>query len=160
MGTLSKALGSIGGYVCGSAAVCAYLRQGARSFAFTHGLPPSALAAALESLRILRESPELPARARSRARRLRIGLKNANFQLAAAPAETPVIAVMIGGAEEAARLSERCFEKNLYAPAIRPPTVPPKTSRLRLSVMAAHSDDEIDRAAEILTEAAKEERII
>lgn len=160
MGTLSKALGSMGGYVCASAAVCGVLRQGARSFAFTHGLPPSALAAALESLRIMRGSPDLPARARSRARRLRACLKGAGFQLTEAPADSPVAAVLIGEAERAARLAERCFEKGLYAPAIRPPTVPPGSSRLRMSVMATHTDAQIDEAAAILTEAAKEERLI
>ena len=79
MGTLSKALGSMGGYVAASEPVCAVLRQRARSFVFTHGLPPSALAAALENLRILRKSPELPAAVRANARRLRGRLSGAGL---------------------------------------------------------------------------------
>ena len=144
MGTLSKALGAAGGFIAGSSDLCAYLRNRARSFIFDTALPPPTTAAALAALSVVEREPERPVRARRLSARLAAGLRSAGFDVAEPAAA--VLPVIVGGADAAIGLSTRLLDAGVLVTAIRPPTVPPGTSRLRATVMATHTDAEIDRA--------------
>ncbi|MEW6473393.1 MAG: 8-amino-7-oxononanoate synthase [Actinomycetota bacterium] len=145
MGTLSKALGAAGGFIAGSADLCAYLRNRARSFIFDTALPPPTVAAALAALAVVEREPERPVRARRLAGRLATGLRAAGYEVPDPAAA--VLPVVIGEPEAAVALSTRLLDAGVLVTAIRPPSVPPGTSRLRATVMATHTDAEIDRAA-------------
>jgi 8-amino-7-oxononanoate synthase len=144
MGTLSKALGAAGGFIAGSADLCAYLRNRARSFIFDTALPPPTAAAALAALTIVHREPERPARARRLAARLAVGLRIAGYDVPDPAAA--VLPVIVGAPDVAMALSARLLDAGVLVTAIRPPTVPPGTSRLRATVMATHSDTQVDRA--------------
>jgi 8-amino-7-oxononanoate synthase len=135
MGTLSKALGSLGGFVAGPRSYVDLLVNRARPFIFTTAPTPADVAAALAALRVVRsdEGAGLVARLRSHVDRLRPGHP------------TPIVPVILG--EEAAALdaADRLLAAGLLVPAIRPPTVPPGTSRLRVTLSAAHTGDQVDR---------------
>ena len=145
MGTLSKALGAAGGFIAGSADLCAYLRNQARSFIFDTALPPATAAAALAALTVVEREPERPRRARLLAARLATGLRVAGYRVPDPPAA--VLPVVIGAPGAAMALSARLLDAGVLVTAIRPPTVPEGTSRLRATVMATHTDTDIDRAA-------------
>jgi len=145
MGTLSKALGSYGGYVCASAAVIDLLKTRARTLIYSTGLPPASAAAALAALDIVEADPALTARPLAKARAF---TRACNLPLAA----SQIVPVVLGeplAALEASQLLER--EGFLVTP-IRPPTVPEGTARLRLAFTAGHPDDEIARLAKIIRE--------
>lgn len=146
MGTLSKALGGIGGFVAGSAALVDFLRHRARSFVYTTAPPTAACAAALAALRIVREQPHLRRDVLARAGRLREGLAALGFDTMGSAFQ--IVPVRVGEAEAAARISRELLLGGILAPAIRPPTVPKGSSRIRLSVTAAHTDADIDRVIE------------
>ena len=140
MGTLSKSLGSYGGYLCASQAVIDLLTCRARSFVYTTGLPPASAAAALEALAILEEEPERCARPLMLARRFttRLGLPEA---------ESAVVPVIVGDAQTALALSAKLEAAGFLVVAIRPPTVPAGTARLRIAFSAAHSESQVDALA-------------
>ena len=144
MGTLSKSLGAAGGFIAGSADLCAYLRNRARSFVFDTALPPPIVAAALAALDVLEREPERPVRARALAARLAGGLRAAGYGVADPPAA--VLPVVVGAPDAALGLSARLLDAGVLVTAIRPPSVPEGTSRLRATVMATHTDAQIDRA--------------
>ncbi len=158
MGTLSKAFGSLGGYVAASTAVVDALRQRSRSFVFSHGLTAGDLGAARASLGIVAETPGIVATLRAAVTRLRDRL--AARGCAVGGHATPIVPIAVGDATAAADLAAACFERGLYAPAIRPPTVPTGTSRLRLSVMATHTSADVDEAVDIVASCAKEAGIL
>lgn len=141
MGTLSKSLGSYGGYLCASQPVIDLLTSRARSFVYTTGLPPASAAAALEALAILEEEPDRRARPIALARRFtaRLGLPEA---------ESAIVPVMVGDAQKALDLSARLEGEGFLVVAIRPPTVPAGTARLRVAFSAAHSESQVDALAE------------
>ena len=149
MGTLSKALGAAGGFIAGSAELCAYLRNRARSFIFDTALPPPTAAAALAALGVLEREPERPVRARRLAARLATGLRAAGYEVPEPAAA--VVPVLVGAPDAAMALSARLLDAGVLVTAIRPPSVPPGTSRLRATVMATHTDAEIDRAVAAFT---------
>ncbi len=140
MGTLSKTLGAVGGYVCASQAVIDLLKSRARSFVYTTGLPPSAAAAALAALRVVEAEPERGARVLRAARRLseRLGL---------APAQSAVVPYPVGEAEATLALSAALEAQGFLVVGIRPPTVPAGTARLRFALSSAHTDANIDAVA-------------
>jgi glycine C-acetyltransferase/8-amino-7-oxononanoate synthase len=144
MGTLSKSLGAAGGFIAGPAALCAYLRNRARSFIFDTALPPPTVAAALAALGIVEREPERPVRARRLAGRLAAGIRAAGYDVPDPPAA--VLPVVVGAPDAALGLSARLLDAGVLVTAIRPPSVPEGTSRLRATVMATHTDAEIDRA--------------
>ena len=144
MGTLSKAVGGLGGYVAGSRALIDYLVNRGRGFIFTTGLPPATLAAASAAIDVIRTQPEHAQRLHANARWLRSALTEAGYQVL--PGETQIIPVIVGENERATRLADALFENGVYVPAIRPPTVPEGTSRLRLSVMATHTMTDLETA--------------
>ena len=144
MGTLSKALGAAGGFIAGTADLCDYVRNRARSFVFDTALPPPTTAAALAALGVVEREPERPVRARRLAGRLAAGLRGAGYPVPDPAAA--VLPVVIGAPGAALGLSARLLDAGVLVTAIRPPSVPEGTSRLRATVMATHTDAEIDRA--------------
>ncbi|RKU14965.1 8-amino-7-oxononanoate synthase [Candidatus Poribacteria bacterium] len=149
MGTLSKAVGALGGYIAGSHALIELLVNRARGFIFTTGLPPATLAAADTALDIIRSEPELRQRLFSHAKHLKTALIDLGYTLL--PSETQILPVVLGSPQRATSVSEALLTAGVFAPAIRPPAVPSGTSRLRLTVMATHTEAEIQRAIEAFT---------
>ena len=136
MGTLSKAVGGYGGYVCGPAALMDLLTSRARSFVYTTGLPPSVLAAAIAALDIIKAEPERRAKASRHA---------ALFcELMGLPApESVIVPIIIGPEAEAMRVSAALLERGYLVTAIRPPTVPAGTARLRVTFATGHEEADI-----------------
>ena len=154
VGTLGKALGSYGAYVCASVELREYLLNTARSFVFSTALPPPSLAAALAALQLLEEEPEMVARLNANAAVLREGLRAEG--LAPGGEQSQIVPLEIGEAQPTMALCERLLEHGVFAQGIRPPTVPPGSSRLRFSVMATHEEAELRDAARLTGEAARE----
>lgn len=144
MGTCSKALGSLGGFVCASRLLCDHLRNCARSFVFDTALPAPVVAATLAALDVIAAEPERGTRACALARRLAAGLRDLGYQ--ANEPQAAIVPVLIGDSERAVRLAARLYDLGVIAPAVRPPTVPAGTARLRLCTTATHSDEHIERA--------------
>ena len=145
MGTLSKAAGGYGGYVVGSQKLIDFLVTSARSFVFSTGLPPAVCASALAALEVMEAEPERGARALALAARV-------TDALGLPPAQSPVVPVMLGAPEAALAASDRLKERGILAVAIRPPTVPPGTARLRLAFSSAHTDAQVDALIAALRE--------
>ncbi|MBP2635319.1 MAG: bioF [Firmicutes bacterium] len=153
IGTLSKALGSEGGFVAGSKELIDYIRNKARSFIFSTALAPATIAASLAALRQVKVRPELVATLWENGRYMRELLRAAHLPILAG--ETPIIPILVGEAETAVRLTEELKQQGIILTAIRPPTVPAGTSRLRLTVTAAHKREELAWAAEQIAAACK-----
>jgi 8-amino-7-oxononanoate synthase len=152
VGTLGKALGSYGAYVTCDQAMARYLVNSARSLIFSTGLPPAAAAAAMAALGLLQEQPRRVERLADNADTLRAGLAREGFDVSGS--ETQIVPLIIGDAGLAMRICEAALEQGVFAQAIRPPTVPDGTSRLRLAVMASHTRSELRDAAKSLAQAA------
>jgi 8-amino-7-oxononanoate synthase len=153
-GTLGKAFGSLGGFVACSREGREFLVNRARSFVFATALPPPCLGAALGAAERIAEDPGMGERLLSRARAFH-GLLEAEG-LSLPPFRSQIVPVLVGGNGEALRLSARLREGGIVATAVRPPTVPVGTARLRLSVTLAHSRDDLARAAAEIGRAARE----
>ncbi|HKY06590.1 MAG TPA: 8-amino-7-oxononanoate synthase [Candidatus Binatia bacterium] len=147
MGTLGKALGGFGAYVAGSADLRELLINRCRSFIFTTSLPPAVMAMAMAAIDLVTREPERRERLWENCRRMTKGLRALGF---AADASSAIVPVIIGDAGKCMRLSEGLMERGIFAQGIRPPTVPPGTSRLRITLMASHTSDQIDRMVETL----------
>ncbi len=156
MGTLGKALGSFGAFVAGSRLLREFLLNRSRSFIYTTATSPPTAAAALAAVKILKESPALPERLRENSRRLRRALSTLGFETGAGSPDVPIIPIIIGDAERTVRFAEALLERGVFAHAIRPPTVPEGTSRIRVAVMAAHTPEMLGRAAAAFAEAGVE----
>ncbi|EMA55009.1 aminotransferase class I/II-fold pyridoxal phosphate-dependent enzyme [Halococcus thailandensis] len=152
LGTLSKALGSQGGFVAGNETLIEYIANTARSFVFSTGLAPPAAGAAQEALRIA-QMTDRPRTLQDRADHLRSGLKDLGFEVLG---ETHILPVLIGDRENAVALDEALRDRGVLAPAIRPPTVPEGMSRLRVAPTATHTSEQLDRCLDAF-EAAGEE---
>ena len=144
MGTLSKAIGGLGGYVASSAVLIDFLVNRARSFIFTTGLPPATVAGASAAIDVIHSPPDLRQRLSSNVLLLKNALLAHGFQLL--PSETQILPLILGSAAGALRFAEVLLSYGVYAPAIRPPTVPEGTSRLRISVMASHTTEDLETA--------------
>ncbi len=153
MGTLSKALGSAGGYVSGSRELIDYLRNKARSFIFSTAPPPAAAGAALEAVRMVEQQPELRQKLKENALFLRKGLAAAGYRVP--DGETPVIPVHTGDAAKTMQMADELLEQGVFVTGIRPPSVPPGGSRLRVTVMATHAREELAYALQAFKEAGK-----
>ncbi|HKF79796.1 MAG TPA: 8-amino-7-oxononanoate synthase [Thermoleophilaceae bacterium] len=147
VGTLGKSLGSYGAFVCCDTRLAKYLVNSARTLIFSTALPPPAVAAASAALALLHEQPRRVDKLRRNAEALREELERGGFP---APSTTQIVPLLIGDADAAVKASERALEQGVFAQAIRPPTVPAGTSRLRLSVMASHTRSELREAAGVL----------
>ncbi|MDD2875791.1 MAG: aminotransferase class I/II-fold pyridoxal phosphate-dependent enzyme [Acidiphilium sp.] len=143
MGTLSKAIGSYGGYLCASKAVCDLIRNRARSFIYTTGLPPGVVAASIASLDIIAADAAFCALPVRKARRF-------TTALGLPDAQSPIVPLILGSAEAALAAQTRLEAEGFLVAAIRPPTVPEGTSRLRFAFAAAHEDAEIQRLAALV----------
>jgi glycine C-acetyltransferase/8-amino-7-oxononanoate synthase len=154
VGTLGKALGSYGAYVCASRELVEYLLNTARSFVFSTAPPPPVVAAALAALELLEAHPDRVERLRSNAAVLREAL--AEEGLAVGGAGTQIVPVGVGGAARTMELCERLLERGVFAQGIRPPTVPDGSSRLRFTAMATHRPAELRQAARLVGAAARE----
>jgi glycine C-acetyltransferase/8-amino-7-oxononanoate synthase len=151
VGTLGKALGSYGAYVLCEQPMAKYLINTARTLIFSTALSPPAVAAAIAALDLLCEQPRRVEKLQRNARVLREALGESGLPVAAG--ETPIVPLIVGDADAAVAASDRALERGIFAQAIRPPTVAPGTSRLRLTVMASHTKSELREAAEVLAAA-------
>jgi len=146
MGTLSKALGSQGGYVAGTERLTEWLTQSARSYLYSTALCPAAAGAALSALDVLAAEPDRPERLRRRALEFRDRLSSGRVPVPAG--DSPIVPLVIGEARGAAEFASRLEAAGVLAVAIRPPTVPPGTSRVRLSVSLAVERERLMEAAD------------
>ncbi|MDI3327930.1 MAG: 8-amino-7-oxononanoate synthase [Alicyclobacillaceae bacterium] len=145
MGTLSKAAGVEGAYIAGPRPVIAYLQNRARPFIFSTAPSPATVGAALRAIDLIEEEPWRRRRLEDLARRLRAELRRQGWNVPEGP--TPIIPVIVGDVEETLAVARRLDEEGVFAPAIRPPTVPAGSCRIRVTVTAAHSDEDIARIA-------------
>ncbi len=150
MGTLGKALGGFGAYVAGSRVLRELLINRCRSFIFTTSLPPAVLATAIAAIDLLYKEPQRRLALWHNCRSLKEGLKRLGFSLG--QSESQILPVLIGDAQKCMAFSEKLLEKGVFAQGIRPPTVPPGTSRLRVTVMATHTHEHLHRALEAFEE--------
>jgi 8-amino-7-oxononanoate synthase len=148
MATLGKALGTAGAFVAGSEQLIEVLIQASRNYVYTTALPPAVAAATLESLTLLQEEAWRREHLAGLVQRFRRGAES--LGLALMDSDSAIQPLVVGDAVEAVRLSERLREQGLLISAIRPPTVPAGTSRLRITVTAAHSEAQVDRLLESL----------
>jgi 8-amino-7-oxononanoate synthase len=155
MGTLSKALGSVGGFIAGPAVLRDWLVNRARTLVFSTGLPASCLAAALSAIGLARRQAWRRARLRELSIRIRMALRSAGLEVP--EGETPVIPVLLGDERRAMRWMEALMARGLYVPGVRPPTVPAGEARLRISLMATHTDDHAARLGEAVAALARQE---
>jgi 8-amino-7-oxononanoate synthase len=157
VGTLGKALGSYGAYVCGDEEIIRYLINTARSLIFSTAPGPPAMAGALAALELLEESEDRVEDLRRAASTLRGALALEGFPVV--ESDMHIVPLVVGDADIAMRLCSEALERGVFAQAIRPPTVPEGTSRLRLAAMATHSAEESRIAARALGEAARAIRL-
>ncbi len=143
MCTLGKAAGTFGAFVAGSAVLIESLLQRARTYVYTTALPPAVAAATRESLRVMRDEPWRRDRVLEHAARFRSGL--ADLGLSSLPSRTPIQPVLIGDEAAAVAASNALFELGFWVPAIRPPTVPVGTSRLRFTFSASHTAAQVEQ---------------
>jgi 8-amino-7-oxononanoate synthase len=152
IGTLGKALGAYGAFVACDEDMAQLLVNSARPFIFSTAPPPPAVAGALAALELLDEQPQRVEKLQANADALREELARERFEVSGST--TQIVPLVIGDAKQAMRICELAIERGVFAQAIRPPTVPEGTSRLRLAVMASHSRAELREAAQMLARAA------
>jgi glycine C-acetyltransferase len=153
VGTLSKAIGVLGGYVCGSKSLIEYLYHRARPFLFSTSHPPAVAAACLAAFDVLEQEPERIQRLWANTRRFKEGLARLGFNTGLS--ETPITPILVGEADLAMNFSDRLFEKGVFAQGIGYPTVAKGKARLRTIVTATHTDEDLDRALGILGEVGR-----
>jgi len=158
VGTLSKAIGVLGGYVCGSRDLIEFLYHRARPFLFSTSHPPSVAASCIAAFDILENEPERIENLWSNTRYFKAALKNAGFNTG--DSETPITPILAGEAKTAHEFSRQLFENGLFATGIGFPTVPEGKARIRTIVTATHTREMLDRALEILTRVAKQMKIL
>ena len=158
MGTLSKAIGALGGYLTAPSEVIQVLRTLAHSFMFSSSLPPEQACGIMAALRIIQDKPELRADLWKNVHHLKTGLQNMGFDTS--KSETQIIPIFIGAEEKSIQMARLLFEKGILTPAIRWPAVPQGKSRIRCTVMATHTQSQIDRALETFKEVGKKVGII
>ncbi len=150
MGTFSKSLASLGGYMAASETVCDYVRHNSRPFIFSASIPPSACAAALAALRLLRERPELPVRLLGLASYARAGLKARGLRII--ESETPIIPIYTYEMEHTLVSAKRLYDAGVYVNPVLPPAAAPGECLLRVSCMATHTEALLDEAMDIIAE--------
>jgi glycine C-acetyltransferase len=148
VGTLSKAIGTLGGYVAGSRTLIDYLRQRARPFIFSTSIPPAVVAASIAAVEVLLEEPAIIDRLWENTRFFKDGLRAIGFNTGAS--ESPITPIIVGESDLATRFSTRLFEEGVFAQGMGFPIVPKGKARLRTIVTAAHTKDELQYAIETL----------
>ncbi len=157
-GTFSKSLGSVGGFVAAPADVIHYLRHHCRPFLFTAALPPANTAGVLAALEIVRDEASRRDRLWANTRRFQEGLRGLGFDIGGT--ETPIVPVQIGGLEKTFLFWRRLFDAGVFTNAVAPPAVPPAECRLRTSLMATHSVEQIDYCLEVFGEVGRDLAVI
>jgi glycine C-acetyltransferase len=158
VGTLSKAVGSLGGYVCGSRELIEFLYHRARPFLFSTSHPPSVTASCIAAFELLEESEELTAKLWENTRFFKKRLAGLGFNTGMS--ETPITPIIVGDAARAFAFSRNLFEEGVFAQAVGYPTVPEGKARIRTIVTATHTRSELERALEILGRVGKKLGII
>ncbi|TBR61922.1 8-amino-7-oxononanoate synthase [Westiellopsis prolifica IICB1] len=148
MGTLSKALGSLGGYIAGSATLIDYLRNRASSWIYTTALSPADTAAALTAINIVKQEPQRRAQLWKNVDYLKKLIQQHLPNLKLLPSQSPIICLQFASAKDSLQAAKQLKSAGIFAPAIRPPTVP--TSRIRISIMATHEEKHIEKLVEVL----------
>jgi glycine C-acetyltransferase len=154
VGTLSKAVGALGGYVAGSEALRDILVQRARPFLFSTSHPPAVAAACREAIRVMQDEPELLERLWANTRRFKGELARLGFDIGASA--TPITPVMMGDPDTAGRFSGRLFDEGVFAQPVVYPTVAIDKARIRTIVTAAHTDEHLDRAVQAFGRVGRE----
>ncbi|MCM8770249.1 MAG: 8-amino-7-oxononanoate synthase [Candidatus Omnitrophica bacterium] len=154
MGTLSKAIGCLGAYVCAGKDTIDYLINKARSLIYTTALPPAILAASIKAVEIIQQEPERRKVLFENAEFFRSNLRR--FGLNTLDSQSPIIPVVVGRVDLAVEFSKRLFNEGIFCPAIRPPTVPKGDARLRMTVMATHKKEHLEFALEKIKKIAKD----
>ncbi len=144
LGTLSKALGAEGGFVAGTKSLIDLLKNKARPFIYSTALSPVTIEAALAALRYLQDNPQIVKNLWDNINFLKEGLKDLGYSLL--PSQSAIVPIVIGDKMRAMAISDELFEQGVLAPAIRPPTVPEGSSRIRVTVMANHSREDLKEA--------------
>lgn len=142
MGTLSKAIGTSGGYVAGTTAFKDYLINTAKAFIYTTAQPPAIAAAASAAIRIIQHEPARRERLRTNRNALHTALTGLGFQLT--DTQSPILPIIVKSPERAVEMSQALYKAGVYVPAIRPPTVPKHSSRLRLTVSSEHTEEQLE----------------
>jgi 8-amino-7-oxononanoate synthase len=158
VGTFSKSLASIGGFVAGDEYVIHYLKHHARPLIFTAALPASNTAGVLAALEILQSEPERRAALWANTKRLADGLKSLGFDIG--PSETPIVPVLIGPLDKTLVVWRKLFDAGVFTNPVVPPAVPPSQCRLRASVMATHTAEQVDFALEAFAALGKSAGVI
>jgi glycine C-acetyltransferase len=158
VGTLSKAVGALGGYVAGSTALREILTQRARPFLFSTSHPPAVVAACREAIMVMQEEPELLERLWANTRRFKSELGRLGFDTGRS--ETPITPVMMGDPETAMRFSDQLMGEGVFAQPVVYPTVALDQARIRTIVTAAHTDEQLDRALEAFSTVGRELGVI
>jgi 8-amino-7-oxononanoate synthase len=158
VGTFSKSLASIGGFAAGDEAVIHFLKHNARPMIFTAALPPANTAGVLAALHVLKREPERRESLWANTRRLQEGLRSLGFDIG--PTETPIVPVLIGPFDNTLVLWRGLFDAGVFTNPVVPPAVPPSQSRLRTSLMATHTPEQIDRVLETFARLGKELGVI
>lgn len=158
IGTLSKAIGGLGGFVAGSTTLCEWLWNSARSQFFSTALPPAVCAAAAAAVQVIRNEPERRWTLAARSMFARQLLQEAELEVITAPPDSPIIAVLLRDDELAVRVGRQLTINGFFIPVIRPPTVSAGTSRLRMSLCCDHSEDQIRSAVYQLRDVVHSER--
>lgn len=158
MGTLSKAVGAFGAYVCGTKMLIDYLINKARPFIYTTALPVSVCACAIAALDIIENDGLLRHRLCENIKFFRQALRSFGFKSSLDP--TPVIPLLIGDAVKTMEFSRRLFSKGVFVQGIRPPTVPAGTSRLRITIMATHKKKDLEFALDKIAKIGRDLRLI
>jgi 8-amino-7-oxononanoate synthase len=150
MGTLSKAIGSLGGYVTGDIDLINYLKNKARTFMYTTALPPAVCAASIAGIKLIKEDPSIRESLWHNVHFIKDKLESLNFNVISS--ESPIIPILIGDAKRTVDISNFLYERGILISAIRPPTVPAGTSRLRITVMSTHSRNDLERLLAVLSD--------
>ncbi|KHE91559.1 MAG: 8-amino-7-oxononanoate synthase [Candidatus Scalindua rubra] len=150
MGTLSKAIGSLGGYVSGDIDLISYLRNKARSFMYTTALPPAVCAASIAGINLIQGDHSMRESLWYNVRFIKDKLRSLNINMISS--ESQIIPILIGDAQKAVEISKLLYERGVLIPAIRPPTVPANSSRLRMTVMSSHTQGDLECLIEALSE--------
>ena len=158
VGTLSKAMGVLGGYVAGPLALREMLIQRGRPFLFSTSHPPAVAAACLAAIRVLEEQPELIERLWANTRRFKDGLRSLGFDTGVS--ETPITPILVGDSGLAIRFADRLLDEGVWATSVVFPTVTLEGARLRTIVTAAHTDDELDACLTALGRVGRELGVI
>ena len=146
--TFSKAVGCIGGAICASKSFCDAAVNLGRAYIFSTSIPPAIAAGIEEAIHVMRDEPQRQQRVRTLAREVRARLRSKGMVLP--DGDSPIVPIIVGEESAAIQLADKLLKKNLLVGAVRPPTVPRGTSRLRVTLNCEHSQEEIDRLIEAI----------